>query len=186
MLDIIRANYEMTAEECDLYVKLFHKAESDQRFYLFKIREEKGWKAKGFASFEDFGNKVLGVEAPRLYQLAKAAEVQLSLPDYTNGIKIPETHLRPLAPLSDEERRKVWEEATAKAAEENKKLTAKAVREAVERLNEEKAKIQERAEQFRQQDNEKRKALKEKDQLLQTAQEERESGTSTSARARGD
>ena len=38
-------------------------------------------------------------------QQAQAAEVQLSLPNYTNCIKTPESHLRPLAPLTDEERR---------------------------------------------------------------------------------
>jgi hypothetical protein len=179
MQDIIRANYEMTAEECDLYVKLFQKAESDQRFYLLKIREEKGWKAKGFESFEDFGKETLGLEVPRLYQLAKAGEVHLSLPDYTNGINIPERQLRPLAPLNDEERVKVWNEATAKAEADQKKLTAKMVQEAVDRLTAEKAKLQanldlvfQEKEAFRQQDNARRKALKEQEELTKTAQTE--------------
>ena len=179
MLDIIRANYEMTAEECDLYVKLFHKAEADQRFYLLKIREEKGWKAKGFLSFDDFGREVLGCDVKRLYQLAKAAEVQLSLSDSTNGRKIPERTLRPLAPLTADERRQVWDEATTKAAEEHKKLTAKMVQEAVDRLKAEQAQIQarldlaeQRTEEWRQQSITTKRTLTEAEQKLQVAQSE--------------
>ena len=179
MQDIIRANYEMTAEECDLYVKLFQKAEADQRFYLLKIREEKGWKAKGYESFEDFGKGELGLEVARLYQMAKAAEVHLSLPDYTNGIKIPERQLRPLAPLTDDERRQVWNEATAKAEADQKKLTAKMVQEAVDRLTAEKAELQsnldlvfQEKEEFRKQYVDEMRAGKEKTQLIQTAQTE--------------
>jgi hypothetical protein len=52
--------------------------------------------------------------------LASAAEVEKSLISVRNcgQNNIPESQLRPLAPLSDEERRKVWEEATARAEEE--------------------------------------------------------------------
>jgi hypothetical protein len=164
-MDIIRANYEMTEDECDLYVKLFQRAESDQRFYLLKIREEKGWKAKGFESFDKFGESVLGVTIGRLNQLARAAEVQLSIGNDTNGINIPERSLRPLAPLSDEERRVVWAEATAKAEEDGRKLTAKMVQEAVDRLAAEKATLQgqldlasQRSEDWRQQALAKEKA----------------------------
>ncbi|MBV5273389.1 MAG: hypothetical protein JZU52_07015 [Lamprocystis purpurea] len=164
-MDIIRANYEMTAEECDLYVKLFQKSESDQRFYLLKIREEKGWKAKGFESFDAFGESVLGVTIGRLNQLARAAEVQLSIGNDTIVSKIPEGQLRPLAPLTDEERRTVWAEATAKAEEDGRKLTARLVQEAVDKLQEEK-------ESWRQQAIGEKKTRTVAEQKAETAQAE--------------
>lgn len=69
-----------------------------------------GWRI----GFEEYGEKARGIQKTHLYQIAKAAEVQLSLGDSAIAEKkIPETHLRPLAPLTDDERRQVWEEATA-------------------------------------------------------------------------
>ena len=131
---IIRANYEMTREEAELIVGLMDRAAADHRFYLLKLRDEKGYKALGYETFEEFGEKRCGLAKSRLYQLAEAAEIQQSLSNSTMVEKIPERHLRPLAPLTDDERRKVWEEATAKATEEGKKLTAKAVQDAVDEL----------------------------------------------------
>ena len=84
-----------------------------------------------------------------------------------------------LASLSEDERRQVWEEATAQAEAEQKKLTAKMVQEAVDRLNAEKAELQstlalieQRAEDFRAESIKNGKALKETDQLAKTAQSE--------------
>ncbi|MBV5310354.1 MAG: hypothetical protein JZU59_13305 [Chromatium okenii] len=64
--------------------------------------------ALGYTSFEEYGEKKRGLSLNYLYKIAKAAEVQLSLSDCTNSTKIPETQLRPLAPLTDEERQQVW------------------------------------------------------------------------------
>ena len=67
-----------------------HQRQDEAAAALAILRAEiTAWRAKGFASFDDFGKEVLGCDVPRLYQLAKSAEVQLSLPDYTNGIKTP-------------------------------------------------------------------------------------------------
>ena len=176
---IIRANYEMTREEAELVNGLMDRAESDFRFYLLKMRDEKGWKALGYASFEEYGEQKRGIGKSRLYQLAQAAEVQLSLPNSTIVEKAPESHLRPLAPLTADERRQVWEEASAKAAEEHKKLTAKMVQEAVDRLKAEQAQIQarldlaeQRTEEWRQQSITTKRTLTEAEQKLQVAQSE--------------
>ena len=81
---------------------------------LTEDKSEEAQSALDIESFEQYGEVKRGLSGPRLYQLAKAAEVQMSLPDYTNGIKdLSERTLRPLAPLSEDERRQVWEEATA-------------------------------------------------------------------------
>lgn len=179
MSQLIRANYEMTKEEAVLVNGLMDKAEGDFRFYLLQMREEKGWKALGYSSFDDYGINARGLTGTRLYQLAQAAEIQLSLPNSTIVEKAPESQLRPLAPLTDNERRQVWEEATAIAEEENRKLTAKLVQEAVDRLQAEKSQLQatlelteQRNADWRLQALDKEKALKELDQKAKVAQTE--------------
>lgn len=179
MSQLIRANYEMTKEEAVLVNGLMDKAEGDFRFYLLQMREEKGWKALGYASFDDYGIKARGLTGTRLYQLAQAAEIQLSLPNSTIVEKAPESQLRPLAPLTDNERRQVWAEATAQAEEENRKLTAKLVQEAVDRLQAEKSQLQatlelteQRTSDWRLQALDKEKAIKELDQKAKLAQTE--------------
>ena len=177
---IIRANYEMTREEAELVNGLMDRAESDYGFYLYKMREEKGWKALGYASFEEFGEKARGIQKSQLYRLAQAAEIRLSLPHSPIGENaVPEAQLRPLAPLTADERRQVWDEATTKAAEEHKKLTAKMVQEAVDRLKAEQAQIQarldlaeQRTEEWRQQSITTKRTLTEAEQKLQVAQSE--------------
>ncbi|NVZ11726.1 hypothetical protein HW932_20985 [Allochromatium humboldtianum] len=85
------------------------------RALLLDMRDRKGWKALGYSSFEEYGKTELGYEKSQIYRLAEAGEIAKSL-DSPIGESAPESHLRPLAPLTDDERRKVWEEATAKAA----------------------------------------------------------------------
>ncbi len=176
---LIRANYEMTKEEAVLVNGLMDKAEGDFRFYLLQMREEKGWKALGYASFDDYGVQARGLGKSRLYQLAQAAEIQLSLPNSTIVEKAPESQLRPLAPLTDNERQRVWAEATAIAEEENRKLTAKLVQQAVDRLQAEKTQLQanlelteQRSEGWRQQSIAEKKAKTEAEQKAMTAQAE--------------
>ena len=188
---IIRANYEMTREEAELVNGLMDRAESDYGFYLYKMREEKGWKALGYASFEEYGEKARGISLRHLNRLAAAAEARLSLGPIGPNSEIPESHLRPLAPLTADERRQVWEEASAKAAEEHKKLTAKMVQEAVDRLKAEQAQIQarldlaeQRTEEWRQQSITTKRTLTEAEQKLQVAQSEAASLRRTLAQVR--
>lgn len=138
MSEMIRANYEMTKEEAELVNGILRRSLSDSRFYLLKMRDEKGWKALGYESFDAFGEKEHGIAKSHLYRLADAAEVQLSL-NSPLGEKIPETHLRPLAKVDDVAlRRAIWEEVNA----EHEKVTAARIQEAVDaamiRANEDK------------------------------------------------
>lgn len=88
------------------------------RALLLDMRDRKGWRALlGCASFEEYGKAELQYEKAHLHRLANAAEIARSL-ESPMGDNAPERHLRPLAPLADEERRQVWEEATAKAEAE--------------------------------------------------------------------
>lgn len=159
-MNIIRANYEMTREEAEMVNGLMDRAESDFRFYLLKMRDEKGWKAMGYASFDEYGEKARGLSGRRLYQLATAAETAISL-QLNDSSKTPETHLRVVANLSDEERRKVWDAATAKAEEEGRKLTAKMVEQAKADLQEGLVNSRKREEEWRDQAIAKERAMKE-------------------------
>jgi len=69
------------------------------------MRDRKGWKALGYSSFEEYGSAELSYEKVYLYRLANAADVERSL-ELPIGNSAPESHLRPLAPLTDEERLK--------------------------------------------------------------------------------
>ncbi len=109
---------------------------------LTEDKSEEAQSALGFESFEQYGEVKRGLSLRHLNRLASAAEAQLSLGPIGPSAEIPESHLRPLASLSEDERRQVWEEATAQAEAEQKKLTAKMIQEAVDRLNAEKAELQ--------------------------------------------
>lgn len=149
------------------------------RALLLDMRDRKGWKVLGYSSFEEYGKTELDYGKAYLHHLANAADVAVSIGLSTKVDSIPETHLRPLAPLTDDDRRKVWEEATAQAEADQKKLTAKMVQEAVDRLNAEKAELQsnlalmeQRQEDWRQQAVTAKHKLTEAEQKLQTQQAE--------------
>jgi chromosome segregation ATPase len=97
--------------------------------------------------------------------LANAAEVAGSLGFSATAENIPESQLRPLAPLTDAERRAVWSAATEKAEESGRSLTAKLVQEAVDRMQSEK-------EEWRQQAIGEKKARTLAEQKTETAQAE--------------
>lgn len=134
------------------------------RALLLDMRDRKGWMALGYHSFDEYGKAELGYEKSHLHRLANAAEIERSL-EVPHGGQIPERQLRPLSSLSDEERRKVWEEATAKAEEEGKRLTAKAIEQAV-------ANLEQAKEDWRQQAISTKRKLDEISQLQITQQVE--------------
>ena len=153
------------------------------RALLLDMRDRKGWLALGYSSFEEYGKAELGYEKSYIYRIVEAACVESSLNELPIGNSIPESHLRPLAPLSDEDRRKAYQEAKAQADEEHRKLTARMVQEAVDRVTAEKEKEKsdlltqlekerQSKEEWRKQDNEKLRKLREKEQLIKTAQAE--------------
>lgn len=78
----------------------------------------KGWKALGYESFKEYGEKELGYKETRIYQLVDAAEIGLQI-GYDSTIvesaTPPESHLRPLKSVPEEERKAIWEEAIRKA-----------------------------------------------------------------------
>jgi len=120
------------------------------------MRDRKGWKALGYESFKEYGERELGYQENYIHKLVNAAEISLQIGfdrDCTM-VQPAERQLRPLSQVPEEVRKEIWEEATRKAEEENAKLTAKRVEEAV---NEWKL----RSEELREESNERRKTIRE-------------------------
>lgn len=144
------------------------------RALLLDMRDRRGWMALGYGSFEEYGKAELGYEERYINRLVTAEKIQNALGIGPIG-PITESHLRPLASLTDEERRKVWAEATAKAEEGGRKLTAKMVEEAKAALEAEKqarAIAEQRSDEWRAQAIAKEKDLKaEKDAAALKAKE---------------
>ena len=62
------------------------------------MRDRKGWKALGYESFKDYGEKELGYQEAHIYRLVEAAEVSLQIGYSPIGESAPpaESQLRPL------------------------------------------------------------------------------------------
>ena len=126
---------EMTPDEARETDRLIKRHINTTRYLLLDMRDRQGWKALGYESFVEYGKKSLGYEKGYLYQLADAGEISIQL-GYSQESAIadsppPESQLRPLKSVPEDERKAIWDEATRKAEEEGAKLTAKRVEDAV-------------------------------------------------------
>jgi len=124
-----KAETERKARETDRLIK---RHINTTRYLLLDMRDRKGWKALGYESFVEYGEKELKL-GNFVYRLADAAEIGLQIgvsPIDENQPK--ETHLRPLKSVPEAERKAIWDEAIRTAEEEGEKLTAKALRRGVE------------------------------------------------------
>lgn len=123
---------EMTLDEARETDRLIKRHINTTRYLLLDMRDRKGWKALGYESFVEYGEKELNFASTHLYRLADAAEIALQIGFSPIGEKQPpESQLRPLAQVPEDERKAIWDEATRKAEEEGAKLTAKRVEDAV-------------------------------------------------------
>lgn len=158
---------EMTLDEARETDRLIKRHINTTRYLLLDMRDRKGWKALGYESFVEYGKQSLGYEKGYLYQLADAGEISLQL-GYNSESAIadsppPESQLRPLKSVPESVRKEIWDEATRKADEENTKLTAKRVQEAV-------AEWKQRSEDWRQQSNGQRKKIRDLEQQIDLLQ----------------
>ena len=116
------------AEEASETDRLIKRHINTTRYLLLDMRDRKGWKVLGFESFVEYGEKELNFASTHLYRLADSAEIALQIGFSPIGEKQPpESQLRPLKSVPEDERKAIWEEATRKAMEEGEKLTAKRV-----------------------------------------------------------
>jgi hypothetical protein len=121
---------DMTLEEFTVKHGALKSMDSAMRVGLLEIRDRNGWKAGGFASWADYGEKEWNYDQRHLNRLATAAHIQNIVRPM--GLEtIPERQLRPLTTIDDAEKKQVFDDAVEKAREEGKKLGAKHVEEAV-------------------------------------------------------
>ena len=86
------------------------------------MRDRKGWKALGYESFVEYGEKELNIGSAYVYRLAESAEISLQIGFSPIGEKQPpESQLRPLTQVPESVRKEIWEEATRKAEEAHAK-----------------------------------------------------------------
>jgi hypothetical protein len=98
------------------------------RSMLLEMRDRKGWKALGYSSFEDYGDKEWGYKTSYLYGITKAAEIQKVIENSAIAEKqIPEGQLRPLSQVPDDIKKQIWDQVN----EENKVVTAKLIEQAI-------------------------------------------------------
>lgn len=122
---------EMTLDEARETDRLIKRHINTTRYLLLDMRDRKGWKALGYESFKEYGEKELGYEERHIYRLVDAAEIGLQIGTDQLDSQPPESQIRPLKSVPEEERKAIWEEATRKAEEDGAKLTAQRVEDAV-------------------------------------------------------
>ena len=123
---------EMTPDEARETDSLIKRHINTTRYLLLDMRDRKGWKALGYASFKEYGEKELKLGSAYVYRLAESAEIALHIGFSPIGENQPkESQLRPLTKVPEAERKAIWEEATRKAQADNAKLTAQRVEQAV-------------------------------------------------------
>lgn len=104
------------------------------RALLVEFYERRGWAALGYTSWRGWAAAKLGQSENMAYRELLAGQVERHLFDDSQKIGlVPETHLRPLAPLRDDPDalRETWGRANELAEEEGKPRTARHVEAAV-------------------------------------------------------
>ena len=130
MNDLIQM--EMTMDEARETDRLIKRHINTTRYLLLDLRDRQGWKALGYESFVEYGEKELGFQKSHIYELTEAAEIGLQIGFSEISEKQPkESHLKPLKSVPEDERKAIWDEAMRKAEAEGAKLTAKRVEDAV-------------------------------------------------------
>jgi hypothetical protein len=117
---------DMTPEEARTKHTELKSLESVMRSMLLEMRDRKGWRALGFSSWAEYGEKEWNYSLSQLDRLATAARIESFLPPI-GGLQIPESQLRPLTSIPDEAKPEVWQEAITRALAEGKKIGAKYV-----------------------------------------------------------
>lgn len=102
------------------------------RSCLYWMRQKKGYLILGFESFEKYGEARFGFSRVHLNRLADAHAIQ-NVIEPIGSKEIKESVLRPLGQVPYEMKVQIWNDATAEAKAENKKVTAKMIEEAVKK-----------------------------------------------------
>ena len=97
----------MTVEEATANHQELKALHGVMRSRLLEMRDRKGWKALGYSSWEEYGQKEWGYERQYLNRLATASLIQ-SIVEPIGSKQILETHLRPLSQVPDDIKTQIW------------------------------------------------------------------------------
>lgn len=125
----IDPNHRMTKDEVDVHeLEIFNGFEDAGR-RLLKIREERGWEAKGFASFRDYCASLdERMSLRKAYYLVDQADVNASLSKATGKtVRLPMRQTMLLKDLQPEQRLLAFQEATVTTSKPTEKVLEKAV-----------------------------------------------------------
>jgi hypothetical protein len=125
----IDPNRRMTKQETEEHEdKIFSNFE-DAGMRLLKIREERGWEAKGFKSFKDYCESLdEKMSVRKAYYLVDQADVNESLSKATGKtIRLPMRQTMLLKDLEPEQRVLAFKEATTATSRPTEKVLEKAV-----------------------------------------------------------
>lgn len=120
----------MTPNEARDCITQIRASLDNLRQQAWELKTREGWRALGYTSWRACVLSEFEQSQGQLYRLLTAAEIEQQIAPVSPIGEIPETHLRPLAPIPPEERPAVWQRAKDIAGTE--KRTAKHVQQAVE------------------------------------------------------
>lgn len=126
----------MTAQEARTSIDRIRRGLENIRHEVLDLYERKGWEALGYQSWRECVVAEFGQSQAQLYRALDAGVVDQVLSHGRNGsdtLTVPERQARELAPLAKEDpdaAREVWQEVNE---EDDGKVTASKVREAVQR-----------------------------------------------------
>ena len=119
----------MTRDEARTCADKINGCINDARALVLELYERKGWKALGYDSWEHCVTAEFERSRSYLFRQLAAAKVERELSPIGDIGSIPESQLRPLAPLPAPQQREAWSKAVDSAP--NGKPTAKHVERAV-------------------------------------------------------
>jgi hypothetical protein len=125
----IDPNHRMTKDEVDVHeLEIFNGFEDAGR-RLLKIREERGWEAKGFTSFRDYCASLdERMSLRKAYYLVDQADVNASLSKATGKVvRLPMRQTMLLKDLEPEQRLLAFQEATVTTSKPTEKVLEQAV-----------------------------------------------------------
>lgn len=120
----------MTEAEARRCAEQIRRGMADVRYLLLDFHEREGWRALGYQNWRECAMTEFGYNERYVYYLLDAAKVERNLCTIVQKPEsLPESQLRPLAPLEPEAQREVWTKAVETAPEG--KITAKHVEQTV-------------------------------------------------------
>ncbi|HVN97058.1 MAG TPA: hypothetical protein VMT62_11555 [Syntrophorhabdaceae bacterium] len=127
----------MTSGEARACIAEINRNLKNTRTLLLDLYEREGWKALGYPNWRECVTAEFKQHQSYLYRQLEAARTEKNITQMAENLpigEIPESHLRPLTPLSPLDQRKAYQKAVETAPDG--KVTAKHVEETVREIQE--------------------------------------------------